>query len=605
MRCNRTRLSDQIPKDLKGNLRWRRKVYQRISEDPGFAETIKEACARDSIFFVNGFCWTYDPRCEPFSRIPMILYDFQEEALLEIIRAIGSRDLLIEKSRDMGASWICMLAFFWCWLYKSRQSFLMGSRVEAYVDDSANPKSLFWKIDFILDNLPPWLRPKGYKTSLHRRKLHIGNPENGSVIDGESTNPNFAKGDRRTAILLDEFAAVECGPQVCRASRDATNCRIFNSTPMGTGNSFYDQRQNPDCRRLRLHWSSHPLKMVGLYMSTSNGELQVLDKKGYPDGYKPILDGKMRSVWYDIQCSRADNAREIAQEIDIDYLGSGHQFFDAQKVQVAIRDFAHAPLEIGDLDFDTKTAEPTTFRENPEGNLKLWFFLGRKKTPQIEHRCVIGVDVSAGTGSSNSALCVWDAVTNEKLAEWASPYVRPEALAKQAVAIAKWFGNAMLIWESNGPGRQFGSRVMELGYTRIYLRVREEKLSRKVSDIPGWAPTREGKLVLLGAYREALEKGHCVNRSKIALEETLEYVYAANGGVEHSRAKNKSDPSGAGASHGDRVIGDALAWKGVTQRKLLRIKEKPEVPVGSLAWRNAMRDQDKQTDYKELPEGWN
>ena len=522
---------------------------------------------------------------------------------MELIKAIGSHDILVEKSRDMGASWLCILAFFWCWLYKDRQSFLFGSRVEAYVDDGANPKALFWKFDFLLNNLPPWLRPAGYRESLHRRKLHIENPENASVVDGESTNQNFARGDRRTAIVLDEFAAVEQGEGILRASRDATKCRIFNSTPMGTGNSFFDMRQT-NIKKLRLHWSSHPLKSVGMYMSDHDGNLQVIDKKGYPEGYKPILDGKLRSVWYDIQCDRAANAREIAQEIDIDYLGSGHQFFDADKVNKTIRAFTCAPMLCGLLDFDIKTSEPTEFRESEEGSLRLWFLLNSKGEPQNDHRSAIGVDVSAGTGASNSVLCVWDEVTNEKLAEFASPYIRPEQLAKQAVALAKWFGNALLIWESNGPGRQFGSRVIELGYTRFYLRRREEALSKNVTDIPGWAPTKESKLILLGAYRDAIEKGHCVNRSKIALEETLEYVHSPNGGVMHSRAGNKSDPSGAGASHGDRVIGDALAWKAVTNRRIGGDPEKPKAPVGSLAWRNEQRSKAVEVGLKELGEGW-
>lgn len=604
MKCVRTILSDRIPKDLKENLRWKRRLHQRILKDPGFADAIKEACRLDPIFFVNAFGWTYDPRNKPFTRVPFILYDFQEEALLEIINAIGDHDLLIEKSRDMGASWVCITAFFWRFLFsRTKESFLMGSRVESYVDDSGNPKSLFWKIDFLLSNLPPWLRPAGYKESLHRRKLHIENPENAGVIDGESTNANFARGDRRTAILLDEFAAVELGERILQASRDATNCRIFNSTPIGVGNAFYDVRQTK-IKKLRLHWSSHPLKSAGMYMSDHEGNLNVISKKGYPESYKPTLDGKLRSPWYDNQCERAANAREIAQEIDIDYLGSGHQFFDSEKVNKAIRAFACAPMLCGLLDFDVKTSEPTEFRESEEGSLRLWFLLNSKGEPQNDHRSAIGVDVSAGTGSSNSALCVWDQVTHEKLAEFVSPYIRPEQLAKQAVALAKWFDNAILIWESNGPGRQFGSRVLELGYTRFHLRRREEALSKKVTDIPGWAPTKEGKLILLGAYRDAIEKGHCVNRSKISLEETLEYVYSPSGGVVHSRAANKSDPSGAGASHGDRVIADALAWKAVTDRKISGNIDKPKAPLGSLAWRNEQRAKDTVVSSKELGEGW-
>ena len=109
VRAARTKLADRVPKDLVENLAWRRRLHQRILIDPAFAKDVKECCRRDPVFFVNAFCWTYDPRSKPFTRIPLILYDFQEEALIKIIRAIGNRDLLIEKSRDMGVSW-CVLA---------------------------------------------------------------------------------------------------------------------------------------------------------------------------------------------------------------------------------------------------------------------------------------------------------------------------------------------------------------------------------------------------------------------------------------------------------------------------------------------------------------
>jgi len=52
---------------------------------------------------------------------------------------------------------------------------------------------------------------------------------------------------------------------------------------------------------------------------------------------------------------------------------------------------------------------------------------------------VVAVDISAGTGASNSVIVVGDKKTGEKVAEFASPYLKPHELAKLAVAIGKWF----------------------------------------------------------------------------------------------------------------------------------------------------------------------
>ena len=198
-------------------------------------------------------------------------------------------------------------------------------------------------------------------------------------------------------------------------------------------------------------------------------------------------------------------------------------------------------------------------------------------------------DISAGTGASNSVASGWDNLTTEKILEYSNANIRPEQFAKLAVALAKWLGNAFLIWESNGVGRQFGSRVMELHYGNVFLKKNEESIGRKVSNIPGWFATKESKIVLLGAYRDSIEGDKCINRSTEALQETLEYVFSQDGSVDHAKASDKRDPSGARSNHGDRVIADALGVKGISERPTKSASESPKVPIGSLAWRREMR----------------
>jgi len=628
----KTPFKDRVPTDLAENIKWRVAVHRRTMKDPKFRNALRACCAADPIFFLNGFGWTYDPRGltpdkqRPFPKIPFILYPFQEEALAWLIDHIGRRDGLIEKSRDMGASCLCISAVSWYWLFRPLQSFLLVSRVEEYVEKSGNPKALFWKFDYLIDNLPQWLRPLGYNHNAHRMKMHAENPENGSVIDGESTNKRVARGDRRTAIILDEFAAVETGDQVLSSTRDATPCRIFNSTPEGIANAFYKMKcSNID--KLRLHWTTHPLKAAGLY-SKVGGTYQILDEEYWSkidnpfeqmaaldklivDKEVPLPDDKCRSPWYANECDRAGSAREIAQEVDIDYEGSGHQFFSAEKIQELILSGTRPPFVIGDLEIDETTCEPIRFREDSNGRLRLWCLLDADGNPTCKNKLSIGIDVSAGTGASNSCLAGIDIKLQEKVFEFASPYMRPEAFGKYAVAIARWFaGDAknrkpFLIWESGGPGRQFGSVVIESGYSNVYYRKNDTSITKKVTDFPGWAAVPEAKDALLGSYRDAIESKRYQNWSKLAMEETLEYVFGATGHVMHAKSANKDDPSGAKSNHGDRVTADALAWKGVGERgaKPKRSRE-PDIPVGSLAWRRKMREEEKRPLNSELGPGW-
>lgn len=599
-----TPFADRVPTDMIENLKWRAKVHRCVMEDPSYVGVLREACAVDPIFYVNGFQYTFDTREEPFSKLPMILYpQFQTEALLEIIRCFNKEDLLIEKTRDMGASSLCAIAVEWVWHFsKQRRSFLLGSRTEDYVDKSDNPKSLFWKLDFIHEGLPSWLMPVGYSRLAHRRHMHMSNPETKSVIDGESTNKEFARGDRRFAVILDEFAAVDQGQRVLDATLRVTNSRIVNSTPLGAAGAYYDLTLT-NIKKLTLFWTDHPEKRKGLYTTDKNGKLKILDPEYYPADYKPILDGKLRSIMYDFDWNRS-SPRTMAQEWDIDYGGSGHQFFDAAQLQVAIQRTAKPSLMVGDLDFDVVTCEPTKFRDDEEGQLRLWHLLNKDGKPSVDQPIVVGCDISAGTGSSNSVACGWNVVTREKVFEYANPFIRPEEFAKQVVAICRWYGKPLLIWESNGPGRQFGAKVVELKYSRIYYRRREESISKKTSDIPGWASTKDGKRALLGKYRDAVESASCANRSKLALEECKEYIYGDDRSVCHAKSNNRTDPTGAKDNHGDRVIADALAWHMVSEKKSIPTLKKQDTPYGSLAWRRKQRADEKKKLGRELGGGW-
>ena len=140
----------RVPKDYAKNLRFRRNLLRRASKSVVLQRKLKKACSEDILFYINVFCWTYDPRKEN-SVIPFITYEYQDRALLDLVRCIEDGiDVAIAKSRDMGASWMNMLVLEWFWHFdKQVLSFLMVSRKESYVDEKGNPKSLFHKLDFL------------------------------------------------------------------------------------------------------------------------------------------------------------------------------------------------------------------------------------------------------------------------------------------------------------------------------------------------------------------------------------------------------------------------------------------------------------------------
>jgi len=607
-----------VPKDFSENLKWRRDLLTRAAGDEVFAEAAYRMCAEDLLFYINGFCWTYDPRDQQVPNKPFITYDFQDDAIGEFCTAINKGfDLAWPKSRTMGASWMALTVIEWFWHFRYDLSFLLISRNQDYVDQSGNPKSLFWKIDFLHQNQPKWLLPAGRWAGWrdpNRRLLHVKNADTNSVIDGESTTGDAGRGDRRTAMLVDEHAAFELndGYKVLKSSRDTTKCRLFNSTPQGAANAFFEVVHDSAAKVRRMHWSEHPIYSAGLYISEKvngamtvkrlddySGDVTVLRKEWeqpkdmkFPDDYPFILDGKLRSPWYDTECSRCVSPQEIAQELDIDFLGSAYQFFDQSFIQKLIAEYCVPAKMRGELIYDPITLKPEGFQPGSKGNLHLWFNIPGSN-PILDNKDYfkgkkfgIGSDVSFGTGASNSVTSICDLETGQKVAMWKSPNIEPGRFAELTVALAKWFNGGKLIWDASGAsGRVFTKRVVEVGYTKVYYRTDEEKFRKRISDQPGYYLNPEDRAIVLRDYRAALEGRNFINFSEAGMKETLQFIVEPGGKVEHSAALNSQDPTGAREAHGDEVIADAL----VSRLRIINYKEpdqdEKEAPWMSPAWR--------------------
>lgn len=579
------------PTTLRENLEHRRRILERCAWDVEFREECWIRSKRDFVWWCNTFGWTHAIKDrKKFPKVPFILYPYQERAARDLIKAIGNEDRLIEKSRDMGATWIVLAVFTWFFIFHEDCSFLVGSRKQEFVDKAGSPKTLFYKIDFILDKLPGWMRPPIIPKE-HRTQNHIENPLNGSVIDGESTNENFGAGDRRTAVFLDEFAlVVEMGYRILGAVQDVTNCCIYNSTPMGAAGAYFDTRQMMAERSphqiLRFHWSDHPIKRRGLYTSIKGSDgaflLEIQDKAyKFPENYQFILDGKQRSIAYDIRWKRAVNKQIIAQQWDIDYLMSGFQFFDTVKLAAAIEEMARDPRRTGELTVDPETQLPR-WTTHGGGKLMLWVDLPADgKIPWND--IVIGADIASGSGgeqSSNSSASIARISTGEKIGELTDNQINPTEFATYCLRLCRWFNNAQLIWERNGPnGAQFGKVVKDSGYRYVYYQRSDTRFDNIRSKEPGWWTDADSKPALLGQYAQALFDRKFRNPSREALKECGQYVQKGVK-IEHSRslAGSTEDETATGEAHGDRVIADALVYRAIRDHGN-PVRREPELKV--------------------------
>jgi hypothetical protein len=596
------------PKDPRANLRYRKYILERAADDPDLQEEIWIRCSRDLIYFIDVFGWIYAPKDHSdCPDRPFVTYDFQENALRKMDKALGKHDLLGEKSRDMGFTWMVIALFAWRFIFRKKQSFLLGSRKEEYVDKSGDPKTLFWKIDYFIEHLPGWMQPM-----IHRTDRHIHNLDMNSTIDGESTNDNFARGDRRVAIALDEFPSVENGQSIAKAAGDASNCVIYFGTSSGASGAFYEIREkmleeHPE-RIIRLHWSEHPEKKKGLYTSIKGTDgayhPHILDPNyHFADGYKFRLDGKLRSPAYDERESRAPNRRVMAQEWDIDYLASAWQWFGAEKIS-ALKNKCRPPSLIGDIHFDPDWKHPR-WLTNPLGGKVQWW--GEVETddedrkhpivPKDWHDVACACDIGMGTAgeySSNSVACFYRRSTGEKIAQFTVNDMDPTEFCRRVLGLCVLFNNCYLGWESNGPGSLFTSEVKKAGYRNVYYSEKNlQKFDNDKTSNPGWHSNKESKIILLTDYANALIDARITNFCAEALDECGQYIHEPGGVIIHAKAKaqgrEKDDPTEVGENHGDMVIADALAnflIQDLTKREIDEPETEEPPPPGSFGARS-------------------
>ena len=230
-------------------------------------EAARELYANDPVQFINDWCITYDPRNATKgipTKMPFVLFKKQEE-LVQFFRdgMEQSQSGLVEKSRDMGATWAACGFSVWLWAFVPGASVGWGSRKEALVDRLGVPDSIFEKLRMIINELPWYILPEGFNPKEHSSFMKITGPH-GATITGEAGD-NIGRGGRNAIYFKDESAHYE-RPELIEASlSDNTDCQIDISSVNGPNNIFHRKRNSGTVKVFVLDWRDHPGKTQAWY----------------------------------------------------------------------------------------------------------------------------------------------------------------------------------------------------------------------------------------------------------------------------------------------------------------------------------------------------
>lgn len=311
---------------------WQQQEMAWLKRDPGRAGLLKAYYREHPKEFINHWCWTYDPRNEFSPKptyFPLVMFPRQAELVDFIVGCItNSAPGLIEKSRDMGATWIACCLSVWLWLFMDGPSIGWGSQKAEQVDELGNPKSIFEKMRILLRRVPEEFLPKGFSLDRDMIIRRIRNPETGAVIAGD-IGDSIGRGDRTSVYFKDESAWYE-HPELIEASlSNTTRVPIDISSVSGLGNLFHRKREAGVVWEPGQEFVKHAVNVF------------VMDWRDHPE---------KTEEWYQTQRRfHIDQGTPavLAREIDRDYAGTQEGvIIPAEHVAAAID--AHIKLGFDD-----------------------------------------------------------------------------------------------------------------------------------------------------------------------------------------------------------------------------------------------------------------
>jgi len=472
------------------NAEWREIMWNAGEKCLAARVEIFYRCRKDPAYFIAGFMTTYKilkTDGEQQADVPFILYDYQVELVRWMVNAIrtasaqNQKKLFIDKSREMGMSWIACAVALHQYLFDVDCKCLYGT-----IDIDAlktGMDSIFPKIKYSNDRLPVWMQGKHKKDN----DTFMLNAHRGQEVKGDAMNSLFGRGGRRSFILCDEGGHISKLQEALTACSNSSNCVILFGTPQGVGGYFGKIRKGAkkygfDLFKFSnvkikgkfwdgfgLHWTLNPDFVKGLYMCGDKspcpveGNNGVCKKKTDPEyegcnGCFRFIDCPVHgntphphSTWYDSKGSFLTwDKKMVATELDINYAMSGNCAFNIEALSKSIEfirevlkpKFTYYELDWLDGQPTGISSEDIALRcrgKHPKANAVKMSSFRVFREPIVGHIYVLGADptLSSDTGSFANAY-VFDVTDMLVVAEY-NGRIKPEAFGYELAKICKWY----------------------------------------------------------------------------------------------------------------------------------------------------------------------
>jgi hypothetical protein len=397
-----------------------------------------------------------------------------------------------------------------------------------------------------LNQLPRWIWGPEYYGSPEndKRDIFISNSKieielpNGTQIIAVATSEDALRGYTPTYLVFDEAAFIDNGDAVYAAAMSscATGGRVMLiSTPNGMDPLYYKTYEQSKTGKnnynvIEMRWYEDPRYNgkqdgTGLFWikKDDKGEIteEIREVEYNPDLYEEkIKQGyKATSIWYENMCMTLNNnARKIAQEIDVSFLGSGGNVIKDEDIVFHEENNVKDPL----------------WTDGIEQEFWIW------EKPVEGHEYIMGVDVSRGDGEDSSTIVIIDFTTMEQVMEYQGK-VQPDLLGELVYEYGNLYKAYTVVDITGGMGVSTVLKLIELDYKYLHYdeprgKILNNKKAQleyhsKDSKVPGF--NANGVRLPMIAHLEFMIRSNGIKiRSRRTTSEMKTFIYK-NGRPDH------------------------------------------------------------------------
>jgi hypothetical protein len=501
------------------------KVYARSLEDP--------------IFAIETFLKTFDLTQK--GNVPFKLFYKQKE----IIRSYEKHNRnIVTKPRQAGVSTTTAAYIAVKTAFGDPDN---PHKVLILANKQTLAQEFLKKVKDFLNQVPYWVwgLEEGTDYLEINSKGHIKLKSNGCEIRALATSKDALRGFTPTFLVMDEAAFIDNGAEVFGAALASlgTGGKIsLISTPNGLDELYYKtydgaKKKSNNFNIVEMKWYQDVRYNRNLYWKRGEDEKIICESIGryklrweyldkiyetdestiefyetmINDGWKPL------SPWYEEMAADMGDAKKIAQELDVSFIGSGGNVIDDEFITYH---------EINNV------IQPK-FSAELEKAMWIW------KEPEMGHKYILGCDVSRGDGKDSSTIVILDFENLEQVAEFQYK-LPPDILAEVVYKYGNMYNAYTIIDITGGMGVATVLKLLEMDYKHLHY---DDPKSRKLTEKYAKTKYQEGdkvpgfnvgntRLQMVSELEEHIRENKTIIRSQRLISELRTFVYK-NGRPDH------------------------------------------------------------------------